>query len=82
LKTSSIAPSSSRNAAADISVSEAEVDQEILEISKKFGLALDQWYKMLEAERDLSPSNTAVTLSGPCLPSENSPVAKSKSPTK
>ncbi len=38
-----------------ITVSEAEVDQEILEISKKFGLAVDQWYKMLEAERGLKP---------------------------
>ena len=38
-----------------ITVSEGEVDQEILEISKKFGLAVDQWYKMLEAERGLKP---------------------------
>jgi foldase protein PrsA len=38
-----------------ISVSESEVQQEIIEISKKFGLAVDQWYKMLEAERGLTP---------------------------
>lgn len=38
-----------------LTVTESEVDQEILEISKKFGLALDQWYKMLEAERKLTP---------------------------
>jgi foldase protein PrsA len=38
-----------------LTVSEAEVDQEIVEISKKFGLAVDQWYKMLEAERGLKP---------------------------
>jgi len=38
-----------------LTVTESEVDQEILEISKKFGLALDQWYKMLEAERNLTP---------------------------
>lgn len=38
-----------------ITVSEAEVNQEIIEISKKFGLAVDQWYKMLEAERGLTP---------------------------
>jgi foldase protein PrsA len=37
-----------------VTVSEAEVDQEIVEISKKFGLAVDQWYKMLEAERGLN----------------------------
>jgi len=38
-----------------LTVTESEVDQEILEISKKFGLAVDQWYKMLEAERKLTP---------------------------
>ncbi len=38
-----------------VTVSEAEVNQEIIEISKKFGLAVDQWYKMLEAERNLTP---------------------------
>ncbi len=37
-----------------VTVSEADVDQEIVEISKKFGLAVDQWYKMLEAERGLN----------------------------
>jgi foldase protein PrsA len=67
LKTSSIAPSSSRNAAADISVSEAEVDQEILEISKKFGLALDQWYKMLEAERESQPQQYRRDIIWPML---------------
>lgn len=50
-----------------ISVSEAEVDQEILEISKKFGLALDQWYKMLEAERNLSPQQYRRDIIWPML---------------
>ena len=36
-------------------VSEAEVTQQVIEISKKFGLAVDQYYKLLEAERGLSP---------------------------
>jgi len=36
-------------------VSEAEVSQQVIEISKKFGLAVDQYYKLLEAERGLSP---------------------------
>jgi foldase protein PrsA len=36
-------------------VSEEEVNQEVVEISKKFGLAVDQWYKMLQAERSLTP---------------------------
>jgi foldase protein PrsA len=39
-----------------IVVSEADVNQEIISISKKFGLAVDQWYKMLEAERGLKPA--------------------------
>lgn len=38
-----------------IVVSEAEVTQQVIEISKKFGLAVDQYYKLLEAERGLSP---------------------------
>ncbi len=38
-----------------IVVSEAEVTQQVIEISKKFGLAVDQYYKLLEAERALSP---------------------------
>lgn len=42
-------------AASGKTVSEAEVNQEIVEISKKFGLSVDQWYKMLEAERGLTP---------------------------
>lgn len=36
-------------------VTEAEVNQEIVEISKKFGLSVEQWYKMLQAERGLTP---------------------------
>jgi foldase protein PrsA len=50
-----------------ITVSEAEVDQEILEISKKFGLALDQWYKMLEAERNLTPQQYRRDIIWPML---------------
>jgi foldase protein PrsA len=50
-----------------IIVSEAEVDQEILEISKKFGLALDQWYKMLEAERNLTPQQYRRDIIWPML---------------
>lgn len=36
-------------------VSDAEVATEIQRISKKFGLPVDQWQKMLQAERGLSP---------------------------
>lgn len=37
-----------------ITVSEAEVNQEIITLSKKFGLAVEQYYQLLEAERGLS----------------------------
>jgi len=36
-------------------VTQHEVEAEIIEISKKFGLPTDQWYKMLQAERGLTP---------------------------
>lgn len=42
-------------AEAGVTVSAADVNQEIVRISKKFGLAQDQWEKMLEAERGLTP---------------------------
>lgn len=38
-----------------IVVSDAEVETEITRISKKFGLPVDQWQKMLQAERGLTP---------------------------
>lgn len=38
-----------------ITVSEAEVQQEVITLSKKFGLAVDQYYQLLEAERNLTP---------------------------
>ena len=38
-----------------VNVSEAEVEQEITEITEKFKLPLDQWYKMLAAERGVTP---------------------------
>ncbi|MCP4788532.1 MAG: peptidylprolyl isomerase [Fuerstiella sp.] len=42
-------------AEAGVAVSDAEVNRKIVEISKKFGLPVDQWEKMLLAERGLSP---------------------------
>jgi foldase protein PrsA len=40
---------------AGVAVSVDEVNRKIVEISKKFGLPVDQWEKMLLAERGLSP---------------------------
>lgn len=50
-----------------VTVSEAEVDQEVVEISKKFGLAIDQWYKMLQAERGLNPEQYRRDIIWPML---------------
>ena len=38
-----------------ITVSEQEVNQEVITLSKKFGLAVEQYYHLLEAERGLTP---------------------------
>ena len=48
-------------------VSEAEVTQQVIEISKKFGLAVDQFYKLLEAERGLSPTQYQRDIIWPML---------------
>ena len=50
-----------------IVVSEAEVTQQVIEISKKFGLAVDQYFKLLEAERDLSPTQYQRDIIWPML---------------
>ena len=36
-------------------VTEAEVDQEVIKITEEFNIAVDEWYKMLQSERNLSP---------------------------
>ncbi|MCA9080388.1 MAG: peptidylprolyl isomerase [Planctomycetaceae bacterium] len=38
----------------NITVSRAEVEQEVISIAKKFNLPLDTWYQMLESERGLN----------------------------
>jgi len=48
-------------------VSEAEVTQQVIEISKKFGLAVDQYYKLLEAERGLSQTQYQRDIIWPML---------------
>lgn len=39
-----------------VEVTAAEVNEEIVTISKKFGLAVDQWLQMLQAERNVTPA--------------------------
>lgn len=50
-----------------VSVSEAEVNQEIIELSKKFGLAVDQYYQLLESERGLTPTQYRSDVVWPML---------------
>ena len=38
-----------------VTVTDAEVNQEITKTSKRFGLPVDDWYRLLQAERGLTP---------------------------
>lgn len=38
-----------------IEISETEISEEILKIAKKFNMAVDQWYQMLQTERKITP---------------------------
>ena len=37
-----------------VEVTEAEVDQEIVKVAKKFNMSVEQWYNMLQEERHVS----------------------------
>ncbi|MGQ0635822.1 MAG: peptidylprolyl isomerase [Planctomycetaceae bacterium] len=50
-----------------VEVSEAEVNEEILKISKKFGLDKDEWMKMLQAERNVTPEQYRRDIIWPML---------------
>lgn len=50
-----------------IEVSEAEVNDEIVKISKKFGLDPTEWMKMLQAERSVSPEQYRRDIIWPML---------------
>jgi len=39
----------------NVTVSQAEVDQEVVRISKRFGLDVDAWFNLLQAERGVTP---------------------------
>jgi len=39
-----------------ITISEAEIDEEVQNIAKRFNLPIDTWYQMLQTERDLTPT--------------------------
>ena len=38
-----------------IDVSDAEISEEVMKIAKKFNMAIDQWYQMLQTERKIAP---------------------------
>lgn len=50
-----------------IVISEADVNKEISRIAKKFGLAVDQWLQMLQAERKLTPDQYRREIIWPML---------------
>jgi foldase protein PrsA len=50
-----------------IVISEADVSQEIGRIAKKFGIAVDQWLQMLQAERKLTPDQYRREIIWPML---------------
>jgi foldase protein PrsA len=38
-----------------IDVTDAEISEEVMKIAKKFNMAVDQWYQMLQTERKIAP---------------------------
>ncbi|MSR59683.1 MAG: peptidylprolyl isomerase [Planctomycetaceae bacterium] len=50
-----------------VEVTAVEVEEEILKISKKFGLAKEDWLKMLQAERNVTPSQYQRDIIWPML---------------
>ena len=52
---------------ANIQISEAEVDQEIIKIAKKFNMAPAEWYNMLQAERNVTKAQYRRDIIWPML---------------
>ncbi len=52
---------------AGVMVTEAEIDNEVGRIAKRFNLAQDQWYNMLQAERNISPQQYRQSVIWPML---------------
>jgi len=51
----------------NIKVTRSEVDQEIDRMASKFGLPVEQWYKMLKSERGIKPAQYAADIVWPML---------------
>lgn len=52
---------------ANIQISEAEVDQEIVKIAKKFNMSVSEWYNMLQAERSVTKAQYRRDIIWPML---------------
>jgi foldase protein PrsA len=52
---------------ANVEVTEAEINAEVTRIAKRFNLDTDQWYKMLQAERNISPQQYRQSVIWPML---------------
>lgn len=50
-----------------VSITEKEVDEEINQIAKKFGLSVDRWLELLETERDVDPRQYRTDIIWPML---------------
>lgn len=51
----------------NIQISEAEVDQEIVKIAKKFNMSVSEWYNMLQAERSVTKAQYRRDIIWPML---------------
>ena len=51
----------------NVHVGEAEVDQEVMLIAKKFSMTSDQWYQMMQAERNVTPAQYRRDIIWPML---------------
>ena len=50
-----------------IQISGADLDREIQRLAKRFGLPVDQWLKLLQQERNITPQQYAADIIWPKL---------------
>src|SRR4029077_14044897 len=54
-------------AAQGLTVTEAEVDQEVVKIAAKFNMPIEQWFKMLQTERNITEAQYRHDIIWPML---------------
>lgn len=52
---------------ANVEISEADVDQEIIKVAKKFNMSVEEWYSMLQAERNVTKAQYRRDIIWPML---------------